>query len=266
MKRNVIVDIITAMLLLILACSKNPIYQSKHETIDLQQSTFSSLSYDSLQPTAGGKFFYGIFNDDQVINIRLKITDETTQKKMLFNGMTIWIDKTGKHKEKLGFKFPAAITPGDHYSMQAMSGKGHNFAANRKTLVNNIKLDHIDFIGFKNATHVLADINTDDKGYLYYQVSLPLNELFAGSSINLQAQKITVGIKSEKPEMPSGDSQWQGERPSEDGGMRPGGMGRDGIGGGYGGGQPGQFTGNRMNPTQSFSEPVNTWIEVHFTK
>ena len=245
-----------------LACSKKPIFQSKYDPSNAQQTTFSSSSFDSLQPTSDGKFFYGVSNNERNVTIRLKVADATDQRKMLFLGFTVWIDNKAKEKRTLGVTFPSALNSDDH-SMQETKGKGHNFSANLKNLVNNVKLETQEYIGFKSTNNVFADINADDKGYLYYQVTIPYNAIYENPS-DKKSQIISVGFESGKPHTPSSEGMSSGDdegRSSGGGGMGGGMGGRGGMGGGMGG-RGGMGGGHSGGGGQGSFEPVKTWIKV----
>ena len=76
------------VLLSFLSCSKKPIYQSRHEETIRSATSFDLHNYDSLKISRNNAFYIGVFNDDRKYTIRLKIIDETVQKKMLFFGRT----------------------------------------------------------------------------------------------------------------------------------------------------------------------------------
>jgi hypothetical protein len=257
----------------LLSCNKGPIFKSRVESSENKTTSFSPSNYDSLQSSNDGKYSYGVFNNESEAIVRLKIIDETTQKKMLLFGTTLWIDPTGSHKQKTGIKFPAAITPGDNYSLKNMGGKGKNFEANKRTLVDNAKLD-ADIIGFKSEKPIITDINVDDKGNLYYQIRIPFTEIYGDASSAKKMHPISIGIITDKPTMPEEESGFQGQRPYSGGAERGtrgsgggGGMGRGGYGNSGGNRErPGGFQGERANGFKNMSEPLNYWFLVQFDR
>ncbi len=53
-----------------------------------------------------GKFLYTICNDTNDLFIRIKMSDILTQRRVALFGLTIWLDPSGKKKEKIGLKYP----------------------------------------------------------------------------------------------------------------------------------------------------------------
>lgn len=53
-----------------------------------------------------GKFLYNICNDANDLYIRLKMSDILTQRRVALFGLTVWLDPSGKKKEKIGLKYP----------------------------------------------------------------------------------------------------------------------------------------------------------------
>lgn len=57
-----------------------------------------------------GKFLYNICNDANDLYIRLKMSDILTQRRVALFGLTVWLDPSGKKKEKIGLKYPFGTT------------------------------------------------------------------------------------------------------------------------------------------------------------
>jgi hypothetical protein len=53
-----------------------------------------------------GKFAYNICNDEKTLYVRLKITDDMTQRKIGLFGLTLSLNPKGKKIGKIGIKFP----------------------------------------------------------------------------------------------------------------------------------------------------------------
>ncbi len=53
-----------------------------------------------------GKFLYTICNDANDLFIRIKMSDILTQRRVALFGLTVWLDPSGKKKEKIGLKYP----------------------------------------------------------------------------------------------------------------------------------------------------------------
>lgn len=268
MKKFLIQLSFAPFLLLILACSKKPIFQSKYEPGNMRGRAFSSSIFDSLQPTSEGKLFYGVFNNDKDITVRLKVADESDQRKMLFSGFNIWLDNTSKERRILGIQFPSVVKNNEFIMQRKVQGQSHNFAADLKNLVNDAKLEPVEYIGFKSTSNIFTDINADDKGNLCYQVTIPFIALDYDPSTKTP-KIISIGFESEKPQRPSNPRiSFENEEGHPGGEMGRGGMGGEGMGhggtgrgtgsGGYGG-HRGQYPGG--GGQRSF-EPINLWIKV----
>jgi len=260
------------VLLSFLSCSKKPIYQSRHEETIRSATSFDLHNYDSLKISGNNAFYIGVFNDDRKYTIRLKIIDETVQKKMLFFGFTVWIDTTGKQKQKLGITFQETIQKGEH-----PRGWGKGFSSLRANLVEKAKLAYPDFMGFKNSDSIQTGVNIDDKGNLYYFISVPFDQYCSFcKSLNYQKKEFGIGVISGKLEMESKENSSNGDEGEMVrggiGGMGRGGMsggiGRGGMGGGIGSGgmggrgMYGQSQRGKSNKTDNLSVPLKEWIKV----
>src|SRR2546428_565009 len=49
---------------------------------------------------------YAISNDKENLYITVQTGDQATQMKILRNGLTVWIDKTGEHETKMAINYP----------------------------------------------------------------------------------------------------------------------------------------------------------------
>lgn len=56
-----------------------------------------------------GKFIYNVCNDANNLYVRIQVSDSQTQMKMGLFGFTLWLDPSGKKKEKYGLKFPVGV-------------------------------------------------------------------------------------------------------------------------------------------------------------
>lgn len=55
-----------------------------------------------------GKFAYNICNDESNLYLRIRLSDEFTQRKVGLLGMTVYLNPKGKKMGKMGLKFPVA--------------------------------------------------------------------------------------------------------------------------------------------------------------
>lgn len=59
---------------------------------------------------AVSKTWYNIHNDNKAVYIQLTLTDPLQQKKIIENGVEIWVDAKGKRKKNMGVAFPLTTT------------------------------------------------------------------------------------------------------------------------------------------------------------
>jgi len=177
-------------------------------------------------------------NNQEAIQISIKINSKDLQFKTLMNGLTVWIDTTGKSKKKFAIQFPQAnpmpdglpsLNPNqkDSYILNLISGvnfEGAIISCNEQEMPLN-----------SNEATVFIDKNNA----LTYAITLPFKKISYNPLLN---KAIGIGIVSEKKEI-----QHSQDEVSESGemgsGMPGGGMGGGGMtgggGGGMGGGMPG---------------------------
>src|SRR6478752_938216 len=53
-----------------------------------------------------GKFIYNVCNDANKLYVRIQMSDSEVQRKVGLFGFTLWLDPSGKKKEKLGLRYP----------------------------------------------------------------------------------------------------------------------------------------------------------------
>ncbi|MBB3186379.1 hypothetical protein [Microbacter margulisiae] len=236
---------------------------------------------------ADGKALIKVFTNDTGLNIQLTAKDETTQQKWLFNGLTIYVDPTGKGSDKYAMVFPSLMSLGRPDMMrqsqqtdnptpqtgqrppfqgpdmqmmaQRINSTGATFDVNGDTIF---------------AGPSLAEVTLINPHQLCYNIKLPYS-IFHKQ--NLNPEHLSIGIVSEfKFPQRQGDN--RGNMGGPGGGMGgPGGdMGGPGMGGpgmGPGGmGGPGGMngfgpgmSGGQRNKSDRFSDmqqPVKGWIEI----
>ena len=64
----------------------------------------------SLASFADGKVWIKVYHNADGVKIQLIANDEMTQQKLLMNGLTVYIDPTGKEKDKYAVIFPSAMS------------------------------------------------------------------------------------------------------------------------------------------------------------
>lgn len=247
--------------ILFTACS---IYESGYQDPPLIIDGSSSDWNTTLESESPG-VSYGISNDSENLYIRLNITDQDVQRKILMAGLTLWIDTTGRKKEDLGIICPIQKAPArmDEKAMKGMTNP-HDFNKN--------ELLEAEFIGFSksicsyyisnNPYKINVSIDIDEFKSMYYEMKIPLLTIYKEFS-DLTNKELSIGFETGSIEKPNRD-----QMSSNMGGGRPGGMG--GRSGGLGGGPSGGMGGNsggmsegmsNQASMQSLSSPTKFWVK-----
>ena len=135
------------------------------------------------QPT---KIEYAIDNGNQALFLAINIPDRSIQKKVMQEGMNLYIDTKGKKKENKGIEFPVRM---------------ENISSTE-----NMKL-----FGFDNAEPFIQNIRTegtaniaiawDSSSILHIEYTIPL-KLIEKDLSELNNKKISIGWKIEENKMP----------------------------------------------------------------
>jgi len=133
------------------------------------------------------KMEYAIDNDNQTLFLAVNIPDRSIQKKIMQEGMNLYIDTKGKKKENKGIGFPVR--------MENISG------------TENMKL-----FGFSNAEPFIQNIKTegtvniaiawDSSSILHIEYNIPL-KIIEEDLPGLNNKKISIGWKIEENKMTS---------------------------------------------------------------
>lgn len=253
--------------LLFTGCSS---YMSTYQNSPLKIDGSSSDWKTTLESKSSG-ISYGVSNDLENIYLRLNITDQDIQKKILMAGLTIWIDTTGNKKTKVGITCPIQKAP---------------FEMNKNTMHpmkdesnwNKNQILEAEFIGFKksiesyylssNPYKVEVSIDIDEFKSMYYEMLIPLSVIYKNYA-NLSSKSLSLGFETGSIEMPDHNSMPGGMvAPSSGGapGGRSGGMSAPSSGG-MGGGRPGGMQGGIQEGMQNqgsmadLSSPTTFWIK-----
>ena len=136
------------------------------------------------------KVGYAIDNDGQMLFIAISISDKIIQKKIIQDGMNLYIDTKGKKKENRGIEFPV--------KMEKISST-----------------DNMKLFGFSTATPFVQNIKTegtaniatgwDSSSVLHIEYNIPL-KILEGSVTELNNKKISIGWKFQENEMPGNNT------------------------------------------------------------
>lgn len=111
-----------------------------------------------------GMYFF-LSNDADNFYIDIRIEDIQTQKRILQEGFTVWIDMDGKLARKLGVRFPLGSEDNPTASM-----------ANTIELIGFITEQERRFPS-ANADNFNGLVKFDDEGKLYYRLVMPIAKL-----------------------------------------------------------------------------------------
>jgi hypothetical protein len=234
--------------------------------------TPDSVAIKSFSAFADGKALIKVYTNDSELKVQLIAADEMTQQTWLFNGLTVYVDPTGKGSDKYAMTFPSAMSLGhpkmlpdnqnqeqqpgaappnsdDLSSPEPNQGQQPNRRPDISLIIQkmNLKGAALDIDGdtlFAGTS--LAKVSLIDNQRLCYTIKLPYS-IF--NKKNLNPENISVGILSEFS-LPKGNMGGPG-----------GGMG--GPGGGMGG--PGGMPSMQRNSQNRFShmqQPIKGWIQI----
>jgi hypothetical protein len=233
------------ILYLFISCTNRLYYssdwQSKKVTVDGKTPEWSNplRFYDEKN-----RISYTISNDRQNLYLCCRISDELLQTKIMSAGLEFGIDTLGKKSFPINIKYPVGIKSNPeskrNTSPQAKSGsieKSDRSFFNQKLLTEAREMQLVGFkppigriISLSDPTHtgILAAINFDSRGNMYYEAVIPFstfykNELTPADSNKIFNYRIRVDalLKLYKNENNS-----SGMRGNE---MRGGGIGEDGM-------------------------------------
>jgi len=221
-----------------------------------------------------------VANNDSFLYVAFKTNDKTVAKKIVMNGLTVWLKAKGLKSPKYGIKYP--IKPEADFRNLNNKVFAPPYRINRRTnsppdisnLINIVQKqqtgfevygpgkDDIVILGFNNREGIRVSIGIY-KGQFAYELKFPIFYDPDESHYSLSVkQKDIVTLKLEsKPELPEQQNRPRFGSPS--GGLPP----RQGARGGQQGSMPGIERGGnmpRMNSlTQGFSLKIKVELEEH---
>ncbi len=267
-----------------LACGLSSVANAKPKLITQSKycADFATVaipdSSTMLTSFADGQALIRAFNNPTGFYLQIEAADESTQQKLLFNGLTVYIDPNGKGKDKYAVIFPAMMSlrqqmgpggmnlggeqPPAFQDQGGQSQKGPRRPdASQLVQQINLKGATFDIDGDSRAVGiewVKLSITSNQK--ICYNIKLPY------SIFNLKngpSAFLSIGLLSEFT-LPQGMQGNSGGMGGPGGGMGGPGGGMGGPGGGMGG--PGGGMGMRSNNARSsftnMGKPVKGWIQI----
>jgi hypothetical protein len=225
------------------------------------------------------KLQYTFSNDRQNMYLCIRATDETTQKKILRGGLEIWIDTTGKNKERTGISYPLPdLTTREETDMEQRNQRGsdqnqeNGEGYKRKKKFRNEKSE-MQLTGFKspvggvvplkNIYDIDVNMNIDSLDILTYEAIIPFKTFYRDSlqlsdSSRVMSFKIVVkGLPQIKKE-----GKDAGTSDNHDPTMGGGGMGSARQPGGGRGGRGGGPPSNPLFESQSIKSQIKLSVKT----
>ncbi|MTK53136.1 hypothetical protein [Paludibacter sp.] len=243
---------------------------------------------------ADGKVLIRAFNNPTGFFIQLVAADEQTQQKLLFNGMTVYVDPTGKEKDKYAVIFPSMMSlrqqtgqagmnqeetrpqpqdAGQEQGNQSQQRGPRRPDPSKMAQQINLKGATFDIDGDSRAVGIeWVKLTITPNQKICYNIKLPYSVF---NLKNSSSEFLSIGLLSEFS-LPQG-MQSGGGMGGPGGGMGGPGGGMGGPGGGMGGpgggmggpgggmggpGGMGQNSGNARSMFAEMGKPVKGWIQT----
>lgn len=136
------------------------------------------------------KMSYAVDNDNQTLFLAIIISDKTIQKKVLQNGMNLYIDIKGKKKENNGIEFPVKIEDVSSVEKMKLFGFGDG-----EPVLQNLRAE-----GSANIA-----IAWDSDLVIHLEYNIPL-KMLAETLTDLNDRKISIGWKLKEDAMPASNN------------------------------------------------------------
>ena len=198
----------------------------------------------------------GFFNDQDSLYVCLVAEGNFTRAQILRGGLTVWFDPEGGKEKKFGIRYPLGAfaremqMPPEMRNPEETNEGSPREAMNELEIIRSKKAEPERMELAKAKDNGLEVTAAPSSGLVVYELKIPLLAK-EGQPLAVGAKPgatIGIGFETSKPDL----SRMQRGGP---GGMPGGGMGRPGMGGGYG--RRGGF-GMRSN----MPEPLKIWTTV----
>jgi len=219
------------------------------------------------------KLQYTFSNDRLNMYLCIRATDEAIQKKILHGGMEIWIDTTGKGKERISLSYPLpdlTTKPEAETTDRNSSSEGDNYRRPKRKFRN--EQNEMQLFGFKGALSgtvplqnmdgIAVNINVDSLDILTYEAIIPFRTFYRDSltladSSRVISFKITVnGMPQAKAKNDPGVDPTGNNTPSLSGANMGGTRG-----GSRGGQHPGQGNSNPIYESHSVKSQIKLSVK-----
>jgi hypothetical protein len=201
MPQHTLVTCQVLSLLFIMCCANHLVAQTG---IVQQQPAFSGNLQVKRNYDDDSKSWYAVYTTGNIIHVYLAVTDPLQQRKIVTNGMELWIDTKGKKNKKTGILFPLAARVENQRPLQGLppdfnrpgasdnhSGPDTNNIKALETVIS--RLREMKLTGFKEDLNGVQNIHHPSgievslyfvKDTLVYEAQLPVNNFPEPLSIN----------------------------------------------------------------------------------
>ena len=223
---------------------------------------------------------YAVSNDKDNLYITVETGDLATQLKILRNGLTVWIDKTGEKNELTAINYPIPQNGEERIADGPEMGQRKHEERQRIELedrVKNARLLATEYslqgfkscnlqypIGEKDSCGVMVSMNIDADNELVWEAVIPFRSFYFKPETDKRdkGKPLSICIETVGMKRPSGQA--SAPRANSGGGIRPGfgfGMGGMGVGMNTGGRSRGGHTTpqNAVNIMEPMYKSSITW-------
>jgi hypothetical protein len=205
MKKIIKLLLFQIVLLSAISCAKNSFYQSAYQSNEFKLTELNKDWSGGTYASSDQGMVYGLTNDDKYLYVKLKVVGERNQRKIIMNGLILWLDVEGKSKKKRGYAFPLVnekvraennlLNMSDNdpelrsqlQSLQIEIGKVNKRFSEGDEAINVISDDGevIETIeSHRNKEGVNMMIYMDQYHILYYEARIPLAKIFGDNMIS----------------------------------------------------------------------------------
>ncbi len=228
---------------------------------------------------------YTVSNDKDNLYITVETGDLATQLKILVNGLTVWIDKTGAKQEVMAINYPIPIdakaegtkTNAENPSFSASTENTRNREQKMRILLEDkvrkllSEAKEYSLQGFKACNMQYPILETDSCGIkvriaidsdneMVWEAVIPFKTFYIKHEIDKRDKGKPLSVCFETTEMKRPQEHNNGHQNRGGGGFRPSvGMGGMGMRGGMGGGNRGAVTNPASTIMESAYKSTKTW-------
>ena len=265
--------LISIIIVGVTGCSQTPIYKSTWQSTPLKiDGLADDWEGSSMYYNSEAKIMYGITNDNKNLFVKLKVTDEITQRKILFWGLTFWMDTLGKNNKQLGITSPVKelqqkqreknTRPGNNLTKKELDRGAFGKKINNAYASGFAKIKLTGFEGGEepliltnlNPNGITVLLHIDDMEILRYEAIIPLTLIFSTPEIYLNDTTKYFSYGFETGHLEASMIGAKSRAGGSPGGGKPG-------GGGRGGGRMQSPDSERMTQMQKMMEPSKVQVK-----